>query len=126
MVPVDRPTVLVADDDQALRLTLQEILEGVGYTTLSAATGAEALQVVRRAQVHVGLLDVHMPVLSGFEVLRCLRRENRRLPVILMTSDPSREIYRQALDEGAVSLLLKPVDVALVRRAVAQVMERFT
>ena len=92
-------TVLVVDDEFDLSETLRSILESEGYQTSVCANGKEALTSLEAAKPDLVLMDVMMPVLSGFEVLHSMRTmpELAGVPVILMSSVPpsvKREDYR--------------------------------
>jgi diguanylate cyclase (GGDEF)-like protein/PAS domain S-box-containing protein len=135
------PTLLIVDDLDVNRDMLSRRLRQHGYTVLAAAGGAEALEMVARQPVSLVLLDVEMPVLSGLDVLRELRRQYSRveLPVIMVTARHGSEHVVEALTIGANDYLTKPVDfpVALARidtqlslqqadRALRQSEERYT
>src|SRR5438477_11796552 len=88
-------SILITDDDRDCRESLREIMEPQGFRTLLAACGEEALDIVHDEEVHLALLDMHMPSMTGLEVLRLLR-QMRDLPVILVTGDVSASLIRQA------------------------------
>jgi len=125
MVKVANPTVVVADDDRGCRRAVREALETVGYRTVPASTGLEAIEVIRQQVIHLGVFDVHMPEMTGLDAIRYLRSEAIYVPVIVMTSDRSSGIRERALLEGAVSLVLKPIDLAIIRDAVRQAFEKY-
>jgi CheY-like chemotaxis protein len=81
-------TVLLVDDEFDLTGTLRAILEGEGYRAETCSNGKEALECLRKSRPDLVLMDVMMPVLSGFEVLRSMRQtpELDGVPVILMSS----------------------------------------
>ena len=78
-------SILIADDDTSSRDALRDILQPHGFQTLLASSGEEAIEVVRFTPVHLVLLDMHMPTLTGLETLRLVRQINARLPAILVT-----------------------------------------
>jgi CheY-like chemotaxis protein len=102
-------SILVADDDDAARDALRDIIEPEGYRTLLASDGEEALEIVRHQVIHVAMFDVHMPKLTGLETLQILRSFNQLLPVILITADSSAGLIRQAFQAQAYSVIPKPV-----------------
>jgi CheY-like chemotaxis protein len=79
-------TILVVDDDPHPRLLYQEYLSDMGYNTLVAASGPEAIVIVRDTPVDVVVLDMAMPGMDGVEVLNKILDMNNRLPVILNTA----------------------------------------
>src|SRR4051812_27808822 len=88
VMTLDRPySILVTDDDPASRETFREIFEPVGYKTLLAGSGEEAIDIVRGQDVHVTLLDMHLPKLSGLETMAIVRQIKGLLPMILVSGD---------------------------------------
>ena len=78
------PNLLITDDDLGFRETLRGVLEPHGFRTFMASDGEEALAVVRREEVHLVLLDMHMPRLTGLETLRLLKQIKVMLPCIIL------------------------------------------
>jgi CheY-like chemotaxis protein len=101
-------SILITDDDRGCREALREIVEPQGYRTLLASCGEEALDIVQDEEIHLALLDMHMPSMTGLEVLRLLRQV-RELPVILVTADADAGLIRQAQQARAYSVIPKPV-----------------
>lgn len=91
-------TVLLADDDEATRYLLGEALTGLGYNVIEAQNGREAIQLAQRQQISALFLDLIMPDLTGFEVLRELRRlpALQSLPVVIHSM---KELSRQEADD---------------------------
>jgi EAL domain-containing protein (putative c-di-GMP-specific phosphodiesterase class I)/DNA-binding NarL/FixJ family response regulator len=120
----DRPLVLIADDDLAVRSFLRQALEREGFDTLPAANGREALDLIAEHPVEVLLLDLSMPVLDGLQTLHEIRTSNRsrRLPVILVTASGEESDRVRGLDSGADDCLAKPIAVKeLAARVRAQI-----
>src|SRR5437588_4384037 len=90
-------SILITDDDSGSREALREIVEPEGYRTLLASSGEEAVEIVQTESVHLVLLDVHMPTLTGLETLHLVRQINALLPCVLVTADTSEGLMRQAL-----------------------------
>jgi two-component system KDP operon response regulator KdpE len=108
MVDVKKRRVLVVDDEQAIRKVLSIKLKISGYDVVTAAGGQEALDMVNSAKPDLMLLDVIMPGVDGFQVLRKLRAFSE-LPVIVFSARPENE--RGALTLGANDFLAKPISV---------------
>ena len=89
-------SILITDDDRGCREALRDIFEPEGYPTVLASSGEEAVEIVRKQSVHIALLDMHMPKLSGLETLDLVRQINHLLPCILITADNSESLMRQA------------------------------
>lgn len=125
MAPVTRPySILITDDDRGCRETLREIVEPEGFRTLLASCGEEALEIVRDEPVHLVLLDLHMPTLTGLETLQLVRQINALLPCILVTADASAQVMRQAQQARAYSVIPKPVSKNVVLYIVVRALIR--
>jgi CheY-like chemotaxis protein len=120
---VETPSLLITDDDLGFRQTLQGIFEPQGFRTLLAGDGEEALQIVRRHDVHVVLLDMHMPKLTGLETIRLLKQIKSLLPCILMSAQLDESIIEQAQRAQAYSVLAKPVTFRQITGVVRQALE---
>jgi CheY-like chemotaxis protein len=81
-----RAHILVVDDDQDIRLTIEMILESEGYSVALAANGREALERVAEHQPAMVLLDLQMPVMNGWQLLSELRSHHEQIPVVFMTA----------------------------------------
>lgn len=105
-------TVLVVDDDPALRRILALQLGQLGYRAIEAGRGREALQILEQQAVDAVLLDVVMPDINGIDVLLRLKGDERteHIPVLVMTGLADQEMRLTALASGAEELLSKPVD----------------
>jgi len=121
---VQTPSLLITDDDVEFRETLRGVFEPQGFRTLLAGDGEEALQIVRTQPVHLILLDMHMPKLTGLETIRLLRQFRALLPCILMSAQLDDFLVEQARRLQAFSVLAKPLSfrqvTGVVRRALQQ------
>jgi len=121
----NRPLILVVEDDQDTLEAIATILDIEGFKVLTAGNGQEALELLKTHNPGVVLLDLMMPVLSGWEFLRHRRMQPQlaKIPVILTSAVIDGATGAQA--EGADAVLRKPVDIAqlvgLVRRLSAGV-----
>jgi CheY-like chemotaxis protein len=112
------PRLLITDDDRDLRSTIAGLFQSRGFDTLEAGDGEEALEIVVRQEVHLLLLDMQMPRLSGLETIRRLkqldlaqcswRRASLPLPWILLSGALDEQIIAQAREAAAFSILAKP------------------
>ena len=119
-----RGLILVVEDDEDMLLGLRHNLEYEGYETLSATTGHEALQRVEKMIPDLVLLDVMLPELNGFEVLRELRAASPRLPVILLTSKSLEADKLQGFRLGADDYVTKPFSIQELLARVQAVLKR--
>lgn len=108
-MPVGTDTILVVDDDQAFLAACSRILGLWGYVVIQAGGGEEALHVLRQRTVDAILCDINLPGMSGVEVLRAVRSQDKDVPFILMTAGPELETARLAVEWGAQSYLIKPL-----------------
>src|SRR5215475_9534535 len=110
---MDEPsTILVVDEDPSIRDVLAQKLEALGYRTVEARNGREALEQVGRTSPDLILLDVMMPVMDGFEACRLLKddEDTRLIPVIIMTALHAVEDRIKGAEVGADDFLTKPMD----------------
>ena len=106
------PSLLITDDDEALCETLREALERRGFRTLAAGDGEQALEIVQREPVHLLLLDMYMPRLSGLETIRRVKQAFADLPCILMTANLDDRLAEEALRARAFRVFSKPIRFA--------------
>ena len=106
----ERPTILLADDEEAITAELQPFLERAGFSVLVARDGEAALAAGLEREPDLIVLDVLMPRLDGREVLRRLRAGGRYTPVVLLTQVGTAGERAMALEEGADDYLNKPFD----------------
>jgi len=121
---LETPSLLITDDDAGFRETLRGVFESRGFNALLAGDGNEALNIVRTREVHVVLLDMHMPKLTGLETLRLLKRFRAMLPCILLSAQLDELIIEQARLARAFSVLSKPVTLRQLTGVVHQAMRR--
>lgn len=122
---VETPSLLITDDDADFRQTLQGVFEPRGFRTLLAGDGEEALAIVRREVIHVVLLDMHMPKLTGLETLRLVRKLKTHLPCILLSAALDELLIEQARQAEVFSVLPKPVSLPQLTGAVGQALRTF-
>ncbi len=117
-------SILITDDDRGCREALRDIVEPEGFRTLLAASGEEALDIIRQERIHLALLDMHMPKLTGLETMVLVRQFNAMLPWILITADASEGLMRQAFRAHAFSVIPKPVSKNVVLYTVVRALVR--
>ena len=109
-MPLDRPTILLADDDPTIADSLAPFLERAGYHVLVVSDGVNALEKAQAHHPELIILDVLMPRMDGRETLRRLRKANVWTPTILLTQVGEASERALALEEGADDYLNKPFD----------------
>jgi two-component system cell cycle response regulator DivK len=105
---VDSPTVILADDDEIIRVLTSSLLKNHGMTCRSATNGLDALRFIRSEQPSVAVLDINMPGMNGFEVLHAIRSANLPCHVMLLTAREREEDIVRGFDLGADDYLVKP------------------
>jgi len=118
------PSVLVVDDEEAIALTLREILLQDGHDVDAVMSVSAALAAIEQRLYDVALIDLRIGDESGLTVLARLREASPETAVILLTGFGSLETAIQALRQGATDYLLKPCDVTEMKAAVARGAER--
>ena len=122
-MPERRKTVLVVDDDEGMRDTLTAVLKR-DYHVLRAATGEVALQLMEKEHVELMLLDVRLPGISGFEVLKIIKKNYPYVEVIVISVINELEAAIEAMRCGAYHYVSKDFDVEGVRTLMANASER--
>ena len=117
-------SILITDDDRGVREALGEIVEAQGFRPVLARHGEEAVEIVQHEPIHLCVLDMHMPRLTGLETLQLVRQINALLPAILITADATRELMRRAFEAHVFSVVPKPVNPHVVLMTVARALDR--
>lgn len=116
--------ILVVDDEGAIRYSITKTLQRVGYHVEAAASGEEALEMMKNQTYDVVLTDIRMPGLTGVELLRRIKEQAPDAIVILLTGYASLETAIESLRLGAHDYLVKPSSSQDIRTSVAQGVER--
>lgn len=118
--------VLVVDDEATLRETCQNVLRMQGFDVASASRGEEALEIIRRREFDILLIDLYMTQVPGMKLLEAALKKRRESIVVMMTGNPSVESNLEALEAGAWDYLPKPFSAThlnvLIGRAAHAVM----
>ena len=115
--PASAARILVVDDDAQITGLLEIFLSQLGHDVRCASYGREALQIAPVFEPHLVLLDLHMPGMSGLDVLIRLDEQWPGLPVILITGDE--QLARRTIQRSVVGLLIKPFNLNQVSQSVA-------
>jgi two-component system sensor histidine kinase RpfC len=116
--------ILVADDIPANRLVLQRILEKAGHTTVFAEDGEQALERLEDDNIDAAIVDLHMPVMDGLEVIkqaRVMQAGGTRTPILVLSADATVDAVRDAEAAGAYSFLTKPVVASRLLESLAEI-----
>ncbi len=118
-------SILVADDDKLVRITLRKILESAGYTSLGAKDGAEAVEIYRKKKPDLVIVDIVMPIKDGVRTFLELRGFDAKAKIIAMSAGArSGKIDYLSLTKriGANGILAKPFTRATVLALVGQIL----
>jgi len=118
------PTLLVADDDPAVRQSLERMLTREGYAVVLAPDGQAALDRLRDGGIDLVLSDLRMPGLTGLELLRQVKAVSPEMDLVMLTAFGTVEEAVQAMKDGAVDFLTKPFQRAQLIRVIRKALER--
>ncbi len=106
-------TVLAIDDDRTTLGILESQLNSMGYRVVTERSGIRGVELAKEFAPDVILLDLNMPVMSGFDVMSALRKEKvtKNLPVIVLTVSKERETVVDAMRHGAIDYIVKPYNI---------------
>ena len=121
---MDRPKVLIADDERSIRDMLSAALAQWGYQVFLAQSGGEALGLLKGQLFDAALIDIRMPEMDGIELLRELKRYDSSMEVVIMTGYPTVITAVEALKEGAYDYLTKPLIIDELKHLLARLIER--
>lgn len=117
-------TILVVDDEANIRLMLADTLERDGHSVVTAASGEEALPLLRNHTFDLALLDLKMSGMSGMELLHGLRHQTPDTVVIILTAHASLETAVEALRQGAFDYLFKPCKTIQLRESIRKGLQK--
>ncbi len=116
-------SILIVDDEEAIRLSLTEALSDEGYTVIAAASGEEAIALVRRRRPDLMLLDMKLPKASGMEVLKQAKKIQNDIVVIIMTAFADVASAVKCMKRGAYDYLNKPFSLDALKLVVRKALE---
>lgn len=116
--------ILVAEDDTPIRTALADTLQGAGYCVLAAADGQQALELLLSKPVDLALLDVNMPHINGFRLLRIMAKECPGIPSIILTAHGEEKERIKGLELGADDYVVKPFSIAELLARITAVLRR--
>jgi DNA-binding NtrC family response regulator len=114
--------VLVVDDEEALRIVLSAELEGEGYQIASAADGQEAINILATKEFDLILLDIKMPNVDGFEVLKYVKEHCPKTKVVMLTGFADLKNAIESKKLGAEDFVSKPYDLVDLLTTVERVL----
>ncbi len=120
----DRPHILVAEDDEDIRLALADALGELGHRATAVSTAESALQILEQSDVDTVLTDVRMPGMNGIELCRYVAGDRPGMPVIVMTAFGDVQAAVDALRAGAIDFITKPFETARLAEVVDRALEQ--
>ena len=116
------PSVAIVDDEEGIRKALSRLLRASGLDAESYANGQEFLDAAAEHRPDCVVLDLHMPGMSGLQVLRKLKALGQRLSIVVITAHDEPETREQCIDAGACAYLRKPLEDRLLLNAISAAM----
>nr|WP_243881202.1 response regulator [Rummeliibacillus suwonensis] len=115
--------ILIVDDQQGIRLLLNEIFKNEGYETFLASNGIEAVQYVDNNVIDCALLDMKIPGMNGLEILKHIKSLFKELPVVMMTGNGDTDLIHRAKELGANHFFTKPFDIFEVKDTINKLIQ---
>ena len=119
----NKPKVLVVDDQRSMRLTLAAILEDQGYDVTEVEDGYRAIEALGQVPFDLVFMDIKMPGINGVQTFREIKKISPKSVVVMMTGFAVEDLVKEALDEGAFSVIYKPFDLEGVISLVESVLK---
>lgn len=116
--------VLIVDDDVSWSETVARVLRDAGFEVRVVHNGEQGAVLLERESPSVVILDVHLPHLSGLDLLHDFRQRDRLTPVLMVSADDQAAIQDRAMAEGASGFLRKPLSLSLLIRAIKRQIEK--
>lgn len=119
--------IMTVDDSRAVRLTIVLALKSSGHRVVEAASGEEALELMKTEKVDLILADFNMPGMDGAQLVRHIKAEDdyRKIPVIMLTTENARVRLSEAKEAGAAGWMNKPFKTEQLVAAVKALAEKF-
>ncbi len=111
--------ILIVDDDKSVSNFLGRFLKQKGYLSVqSVSTGQEALDIIKKEDIALVLLDIKLPDMNGIDVLRKIKETEKDTVIIMITGFPEEDTAKEALKLGAYDYIMKPFDLAYLELCV--------
>ena len=115
--------IMVVDDDEGMRITLEGIIEDEGYEVMGAGDGYQAIQLAKETPFDLIFMDIKMPGINGVETYREIKRISPQSVVVMMTGFSVEDLVKEALEEGAYAVIYKPFSMEQIIDIVGAVLK---
>jgi len=121
-----KQTILIVEDDLKVVELVKAAVEKIGgeYLIKIAYNGKDALHIIEKEKIDLALVDIHMPVMSGAQLLTELCNQKIWFPIIILTAYSVEEIRNDLLEYGIIDLLVKPLDIAVLKEKITGVLQK--
>ncbi len=116
----DKKNILVVNDKQAIREILGNMLKDRGYNTVMVEDGYKAIEMVKETSFAITFLNIKMPGINGVETLKEIKKISPEARVVIMTGYPDKNLVKEAIKQGAHTVIYKPFD----RKKVIAIVEK--
>ncbi len=120
---VSRPEILIVDDQKSMRTTLSALMADRGYGVAEAEDGYQAIEAARRREFSLIFMDIRMPWINGVQTFREIKKIRPEAVVVMMTGFAVADLVKEALEEGAYSVVCKPFEVTELLEIVESALE---
>jgi DNA-binding NtrC family response regulator len=117
--------ILIVDDEPIVRESIRDWLEDAGYKVITAETGEEALELIKKQDFSVMVLDIRLPGRTGITVLKEVKAKKPDIKAIIITAYPSSDLTAEAMKLGAIDYLIKPIVPDDLERLVREAVRRY-
>ena len=107
---MDKPTILIADDEPSIRTVLQAHIRRAGYTPVLSSNGSEAITYLQSQPIDLVITDIQMPQINGMQLLKFIQDNHPYIPVVVITAHGTIDLAVDAMREGAYTFINKPFD----------------
>ncbi len=118
-----KTNVLVVDDQIGMLETFTDILEDRGFSVATAEDGFQAIRKVKEQQFDIIFMDIKMPGINGVQTFREIKKINPKASVIMMTAYSVEDLVKEAIEEGAYTVIYKPFDMDKVIQTIEEALE---
>ena len=119
-----RKHILLVEDDESILFGLQDILEGEGYQISTATNGLDGLKLATEKSIDLLVLDIMLPGMNGLEICKKIKKEKRRLPIVMLTAKSSEMDKISGLDYGADDYITKPFSLSELLARIRAILRR--